>query len=66
MNNFFDIKEYGPSVVKSFLDDSLFWHVEVERQKKANFYIMRANAQMYDDLFQLNEAKEVEFVTVQN
>lgn len=51
VNNFFDIKEYGRSKVKSFLDDSLFWHIEVERQKKANFYIMKSNAQMYDDLF---------------
>jgi hypothetical protein len=31
VNHFFDIKSFEPQPVQSFIDDSLFWHLENER-----------------------------------
>lgn len=53
VNKYFDTKDFSENPISSFIDDSLFWPLESQRAKKANFYIMKGNAQLSDALFQL-------------
>lgn len=52
INSYFDFSDYDQPI-KYFIDDSLFFLMEANRQKKANFYIMKAEASLEDSLFQL-------------
>jgi hypothetical protein len=49
VNTYLDFLSYDKPV-RQFLDDSLFFHIESQREKKANFYVMKAEIQLEDDL----------------
>lgn len=38
INNYFDFSDFE-SPIKPFIDDSLFWELESNKIKKANFYV---------------------------
>jgi hypothetical protein len=49
INTYFDFNDYDDPI-KYFIDDSLFWNLEPTRVKYTNFYIMKAEAELQDDL----------------
>jgi hypothetical protein len=39
VNSFFDFQDYNKPI-SQFIDDSIFFHLETDREKKANIYVM--------------------------
>ena len=52
INSYFDFRDYERPI-KQFIDDSLFFQMESQREKLANFYVMKGETQLEDQLFQL-------------
>eukprot|EP00347_Sterkiella_histriomuscorum_P017701 403348330 len=65
INNYFDLTLFGEDMIKPFIDDSLFFELESNRIKKANFYIQSQEAELEDDLIQFGQSKVVEFHQVE-
>ena len=65
VNTYLDFLSYDKPV-RQFLDDSLFFHIESQREKKANFYVMKAEIQLEDDLIQLGQGANDIFPSVEN
>lgn len=63
VNSYFDFSDYEEPI-KYFIDDSLFFQMESQRQKRANLYVMKAQTQLEDQLFQLEQLNEIEFPQV--
>ena len=47
VNSYFDFTDYDDPI-KYFIDDSLFFQMESQRQKRANLYVMKAESQLED------------------
>lgn len=60
VNSYFDFTDYD-NPIKYFIDDSLFLQMESQRQKRANMYVMKAETQLEDQLFQLGQQNKIEF-----
>ena len=41
--------------IQYFIDDSLFFQLESDKEKKANFYVMKGEMEMQDSIFQLGQ-----------
>jgi len=54
INTLFDFNDYT-SPIKRFIDDSLFWELEPQRVKKANFFVKQSEAELEDDFIQLGQ-----------
>lgn len=52
VNQYFDWNDFNVPI-KKYIDDTLFFQVEANRVKKSNLYVMQAQAQLQDMLFQL-------------
>ena len=65
VNNYFDYGDFK-TPVKPFIDDSLFWELESNKAKKANFYVMKSEANLEDELFQLGQTNDFEFSQASN
>jgi len=50
VNTLFDFNDYD-APIQRFIDDSLFWELEPDRIKKANFFVKKSEAELEDDLF---------------
>ncbi|CDW87303.1 UNKNOWN [Stylonychia lemnae] len=67
VNTFFDQNNFNEEKqFKKFVDDSLFFHLESQRIKKANFYIQLQEANMQDDYIQFGQAHNYKFFHVEN
>jgi hypothetical protein len=47
VNTYFDFLNYEKPI-QYFLDDSLFFQLESDREKRANFYVMKAQIELQD------------------
>ena len=65
MNSYFDFNDYD-NPVKRFIDDQLFFTVDSKQSKQANVYVMKAQTELEDELFQLGQKTKMDFATVQN
>eukprot|EP00347_Sterkiella_histriomuscorum_P013629 403363988 len=65
INTYFDFNDFV-SPIKYFIDDSLFWDIEVSQHKKANFYVQLQQAQLQDEFLQLGQQEEMQFHQVNN
>jgi hypothetical protein len=50
--------------MKQFLDDSIFFQLETQRDKKADLYVMKGEVEMEDDFVHLGQSQEEEFPQV--
>jgi hypothetical protein len=50
INFYFDFEDFD-NPVKPFIDDSLFWELEINKVKKTNNYVMKSEALLEDNLF---------------
>ena len=63
MNSYFDALSYADPM-KQFLDDSIFFQLETQRDKKADLYVMKGEVEMEDDFVHLGQSQEEEFPQV--
>lgn len=54
MNSYINFLNFD-SPIQNFVDDSLFFQVESDKEKKANLYVMKAEMEMQDSIFQLGQ-----------
>jgi hypothetical protein len=64
VNSYFDALSYADPI-KQFLDDSIFFQLETQRDKKADLYVMKGAVEMEDDYVHLGQFQEEEFPQVQ-
>jgi hypothetical protein len=50
VNAYIDFKDYKDPV-KHFVDDPLFYHLESNRHKRADVYVMKSEVKLEDGLF---------------
>ena len=65
VNAFFDFQNYE-KLISQILDDSIFFHIEPYREKKANLYVMNWVVELEDDLFQLGQQVDDRFSQIDN
>ena len=65
VNAFFDFQNYDKPI-SQFLDDSVFFHIEPDREKKANLYVMNCVVELEDNLFQLGQQVDDRFSQIDN
>ncbi len=52
--------------IKNFIDDQVFFEIDPNQSKKANFYVQKQSVQLEDDIIQLGQSKELSFYQVLN
>ena len=60
VNSYFDFLNYEQPI-QYFIDDSLFFQLESDKEKKANFYVMKGEMEMQDNIFQLGQQDQDDF-----
>ena len=60
VNSYFDFLNYQQPI-QQFIDDSLFFQLESDKEKKANLYVMKAEMEMQDNIFQLGQEDKDDF-----
>jgi hypothetical protein len=65
VNSYFDFTNYDKPIT-SYLDDSVSFGLESDREKRANIYVMKAEITLNDHWIQLGPAKEDDFSMITN
>jgi hypothetical protein len=60
------MKDFVENPVKTYIDDSMFFNIDLSRQKLANFLIQRNSASLEDDYIQLGQSVDLDFYSVNN
>lgn len=61
----FSLEDYVEPIQK-YIDDSLFFELEADRIKKANFFIQKSEATLEDDILQIGQSQNLTFYDVRN
>ena len=65
VNSYIDFLNFEQPI-QNFIDDSLFFQVESDKEKKANLYVMKAEMEMQDSIFQLGQQDKKDFPSISN
>lgn len=60
VNSYFDFNDFV-TPIKNYIDDSLFFDLEPDRVKQANFYVMQSQVQLQDAYLQYGQSNQFSF-----
>ena len=63
MNSLFASDDFD-NPIHYFLDDSLFFDLDPQKEKMANFFVMNNTASLQDDLLQLGQSNDFNYYSI--